>query len=134
MPFSYEIVPSMRLVLNKAAGVVTAEDLIVAVQQIGQHPDFQPDFNQFYDLTGVDDFQMSSAGVRQLAAANPFGKGSRRALLCAKDLVFGMARMYQMLTDDRDDEFFVSKNIDEALNWLEVSEDEDRRIRQFIGD
>jgi len=134
MPISFEIVPSIQLVVNQASGVVTDDELIAVVVEIGKHPQFEPHFKQFYDLRGVTDFQVSSPGVRRLAAANPFRKGSRRALLCAADVVYGMARMYEVFSDDRADELYVFKDLEDALDWLQISEEQAERVRQLIGD
>ena len=51
---------------------------------------------------------------------NPYGTGARRALVVTNDLVFGMARMYQILSDESPDEFEIFRKLDDALLWLEI--------------
>jgi len=69
-------------------------------------------------LTGADLIRHA----RILAALNPFGAGSRRALVVASDVVFGMARMYQILTEPSPDEFELFRDFDKALDWLGVAD------------
>lgn len=38
------------------------------------------------------------------------------------DLVFGMARMYQILTETSPDEVEIFRDLDEALRWLGVAD------------
>jgi hypothetical protein len=53
---------------------------------------------------------------------NPFGAGARRAVVVTNDVVFGMARMYQILTDESPDELRIFRKVDDALQWLWIAD------------
>jgi hypothetical protein len=53
---------------------------------------------------------------------NPFWAGARRALVITNDVLFGMARMYQLLKDESPDELQIFRNMDEALQWLGLAD------------
>jgi hypothetical protein len=53
-----------------------------------------------------------------MAKLNPFGAGARRALVVTSDVVFGMARMYQILRDESPDELQIFRKVDDAFRWL----------------
>jgi len=57
-----------------------------------------------------------------MAKLNPFGPGARRAVVVTNDVVFGMARMYQILTDESSDELQIFRNMDDALRWLWIAD------------
>jgi hypothetical protein len=54
---------------------------------------------------------------------NPFWAGARRALVVTSDVVFGMARMYQILRDESPDELEIFREMDGALQWLGVDDE-----------
>ena len=42
--------------------------------------------------------------------------------MVTNDEVFGMARMYQLLTDDSPDELQIFRKMDDALQWLGIAD------------
>ncbi len=69
-------------------------------------------------MTTVDDFKMTSTGIRVLAERNPFSEGSRRAIVVDSELSYGMVRMYQLLTDQHAHDLTVFKDLKKARAWL----------------
>jgi hypothetical protein len=54
-----------------------------------------------------------------MAAWNPFGSGAKRAFVADRQILYGYARMFEILTEDRtQDECRVFTEIDEARKWL----------------
>ncbi len=118
MPIRYTIDKEQGVVFSKADGVVTDELAMVHRDQICGDPDFKSSFWQLLDLAAVDDFQMTQKGIRALADRNPFSKGSRRAIVVGDDVTYGMARMYQILTDQHAHDLTVFREHEEAIAWL----------------
>ncbi len=86
-------------------------------------PDFVPNYRQIFDLRGVTDLELTSTDLRERVANDVFGGGSRRALVASSDLVFGMARMYQLLAaDENTDEIRVFREMSDAVRWLDLAE------------
>lgn len=122
MPGAYTIDPARSLVLSRGWGVLTSAELLRHVRSLAADPRFKSHFRQLADLREVTEIRVTAAAIREVAGLNPFGSGARRALAVGSDVVFGMARMYQILTDQSPDEFEVFRDLDRALEWLGVHE------------
>lgn len=129
MPGGYSIDPARSLVLSRAWDVLTGADLSRHARILAADPGFKLNFNQLCDYRDVKEIRADAAAIRELAALNPFGAGARRALIVSSDVVFGMARMYQILTESSPDEFEVFRDLDEALKWLGVADEKAELLR-----
>ena len=118
MPGSYTILPAARFVYTRGWGVVTDEQLHAHAIALRADPRFQPAFAQLADLRDVSDIQITSAGIRTMPLLNPFGKGARRAFVTPNTTAFGLARMYELMKQDDDDQLMVVREISDALKWL----------------
>jgi len=103
MPGAYTINLALSLVLSRGWGVVTDRELLAHVRALTADPRFAPHFHQLADLRDVTDFEVTASTIREMAKLNPFGAGARRALVITSGEVFGMVRMYQLLTDESPD-------------------------------
>ena len=120
MPCSYSIDLARSLVLSRGWGVLTDGELLAHVRALTIDPRFVPNFHQLADLRDVADVEVTPSTVKEMARLNPYGNGSRRAVVVTSDLLFGMARMYQILRDEPDDELEIFRTVDDALRWLGV--------------
>lgn len=119
MPASYTIDKARRLVLLRMWGVCTAKDVLWFREAIKTDPDFDPDFAELVDLTGVIKAKMAPGEVRMLAGMVPFSAAARRALLSEDLLIFGLSRIYETLRSLRGDQHVrVFRRRDEAMAWL----------------
>jgi len=128
MPVSVEIDTQNRVVVCKAWGTLTDADLHDCRQKISNDPAFTPDLNQLFDFSDVERVELTSGGIRSLADHNLFGAGSRRAFTIEPGALamYGMARMFQILTDDHLDELNVHfDHIKSARAWLGLPVNED---------
>lgn len=118
MPASYRIDTSRRLVVTSATGVVSEDDLTGHQQRLRRDPGFDPSFDQILDFRNVTEMPISGESVRQYVARSPWGDGARRAFVCDRDLVYGLARMFEMLSADRPEAVQVFRTLQEAEAWL----------------
>ena len=119
MTASYRIDTSLGVVFTTADGVLTAEDVERHRETLRQDPDFDPGFNQLIDLRDVVEFGISAGDIAKVSRNQKlFGKGSRRAIVTATDLSFGLARMFEMHTDVDSGEVRVFRDVAEARRWL----------------
>lgn len=121
MPGSFTILPESRFVYTRAWGIFSAPFLFAHIEALKNHPRFDSSFAQLADLREVSDVTLDSAAVRGAVAANPFGAGSRRAMVASSDFVFGMLRMYELLRQPGRDELMVFRDLPRALQWLDTS-------------
>lgn len=120
MPASYTIDPALRTVFSTLEGRLTDEDLLALVRRLQPDPDFHPHFSHVVDARGVTEMAATSQGLRSLALASPFADDARAAIVAVCDLVFGMARMYQIASESRGRTVQVFRDLHEALAWLGV--------------
>jgi hypothetical protein len=119
MPASYEIDKQRRLVLSTGEDPFTLADGLAHQEMLAQDPDFDPSFSQIMDFTRIAQFDLEASGVRRLAQRTLFSPGSRRAIIVSTDLVYGFARMYEILRENYGDNGIrVFRDLDEALEWI----------------
>jgi hypothetical protein len=118
LPVTYTIERERRLVLSVASGVVTAEEFLEHGKRLGEDPDFEPSFDQILDLRAATPIELPTAALKGMASLRLFGAGSRRALVAPRDLVFGLARMYESLRADAPESLRSFRTIEEARRWL----------------
>jgi hypothetical protein len=123
MSFDYRIDLARGLVITLGSDTLTGQDLLGHTGKLAKDPQFRADMREFLDLRGVTKLEIAGSTVRALARLNPFGAGARRALLVGSDVAFGMARMYQTFRDTSPDELEVFRDLDPALEWLELTQD-----------
>jgi len=81
------------------------------------------------DFSKVSDFEVSSAAIREVAALPPaFPAGYMRVLVIPRDFIYGLARMFQILTQESRPELQVVRTMEEAYRLLEVSSPEFHQV------
>ena len=125
MAFAYLVDAGQSLVLTRGFGVLTDADLLNHVRGLRAEAAFHGGMCQVADFRDVSEIAISSGGIRALAALNPFGQGSRRAVVVASDYAYGMARMYQMIREPSQDELEIFRGLEHALDWLGFGDDID---------
>ncbi len=121
MPADYTIDKSQRMVFSKAYGILTDQDIISHQEMLRDDPDFDPGFSQLVDCTNItkaDD--ISTDAIYELARRHLFGAESQRAFVAPKKLLYGLFRMFQILTDDYPDELVVFRDLTEARKFLKL--------------
>jgi len=77
------------------------------------------------DFSGVTNFEVSSAGMQQLAERAPaFPTASMRVLVAPRDVSYGMVRMFQILGEKTRPNLHVVHTMDEAYRLLQVESPE----------
>ncbi len=119
MPASYVIDKQRRLVITRAWGICTVEDALEFRRRILADKDFDPNFAQLADFTGVTGIEITPGEVRMLAWVTPFSPDSRRAIVAENPVAFGFSRIYETLRGLRGDQHVrVFRNREEALAWI----------------
>ena len=119
MPITYRIDRDAWLVRTFAHGVLTDADVLAHKDELAADPAFEPGMNQLSDVRGIERLDVTTNGIRQFVAhdarhAERFA-GHRMAIVANEDVVFGMARMYQTMSDVN---VGVFRSIEEALAFL----------------
>jgi hypothetical protein len=73
------------------------------------------------DISGVTKFDVSSHVIRELTRRSPaIPKGYMRVFVAPLDSMYGMVRMFQILTELTRPDLHVARTIDEAYRLLRV--------------
>ncbi len=84
-----------------------------------------PPCRAILDFSKVTDFEVSSEAIRQVAASQPVAPhGYMRVLVIPQIFIYGLARMFQILTEKTRPELQVVRTLDEAYRLLGVESPE----------
>ena|ERR1700682_5115269 len=119
MPVSSKVDKDRKLVICELFGDITDEDGPALQRLIRDDPDFDPSFSQLLDMTGITKAAISAETIRTLAHTSVFSPNARRAFVADNAVVFGFARMFEMLRETKSGSGVqVFGTRDEALHWL----------------
>ena len=124
MPQAYEIDVVRRVVLSRAWGVSTAQDLIDHYAALAADPRFDPSFSQLVDLRDIQRFDIATTILRRQALEQVFASTSPRALVGSSDEGFGLSRIYSAHAELSPQNVRVFREIAEAERWLGLDESE----------
>jgi len=119
MPVTFRIDPARGRIFSTLHGEVNGQDLVQLQQDLLADANFAPTLSHLSDCTGITRFDVSSQTIRLLALPTLFAHGSRMAIVAKLEIVFGMARMFQMLREGIAEEVRVFRDLDQAQRWLD---------------
>ena len=122
MPIQYEVDRDKRLLITRATGDLSPDDLFSYLDRLIADPEAE-ECDELYVFQNVDLSQVSAADVRTLARrATELSRpeGYRVAFVAPRDADFGMVRMYQAFRELGEERMAVFRTLDEACDWLGV--------------
>lgn len=124
MPISYEIDEAKGLVVTRASGDLTDQDILQLKARLVADPKWTPGMRELSDVRSIDRLSVTAVGVRHMALRDERDARAlasyRLAIVVSRDEVYGMARMYQIMTEQTVPNVRVFRDIEEAKNWLEA--------------
>jgi hypothetical protein len=119
LPISYEVDKRRKLVITTARGPFCADDIRQVRAQLLLDPEFDMSFSELADLTDVTPADITGDQVRLLARSGPFSQESNRPFIARREMIYGLARMFEVHCNFRGDERIgVFRERHEALAWL----------------
>jgi hypothetical protein len=102
MRVSREVDRTHRVFVLRVSGELDDDGLLALAAELRSDPEAEPDLALLIDLREASGLSVTGRGVRALVAQPMvLSPASRRAVVVPTDLGFGMARMYEMLREDR---------------------------------
>jgi len=120
MPLKSVVIEEARLVVTRVSGVFGFADLEENRVSLLADPAFDPSYDHLFDLRAAVASAFPSEDVEKATRVRAFSETSRRAVVAPQDLSFGLARMYQSHRADLSTGIHVFREMDEALEWLEL--------------
>ena len=126
MPIDYRIDPTRQVVLTHAWGVLTDADILALKERLIRDPDFTDGMDELADVSAIERLDVSSYGVELMVAhdrRNGTLRRRRLAIVVPSDRVFGLARMYQLMSGEQDRNVGVFRSFPDAQAWLGAAPD-----------
>jgi hypothetical protein len=118
MPATYEIDVTRGLVLSRAWGELTDEDVVEYYRRLRTEPAFRSTFNQLCDMRTVTHIATAPATLRELARTKIFAATARRAFVTKADADYGIARMFQAFCELEGTTIGVFQRLEDAQAWV----------------
>jgi len=123
MGIETHIDPETGLRAHVVTGPLSIGPLIDTLEQVYRRPDFDPSHHVLWDLRASELAAFTSADIERtathVAARWTPAPGTRAALVVARDLDYGLSRMYeQILAASWTGELRVFRGRDAAERWL----------------
>jgi len=128
MTSSYRIIREQKLVLVTFRSRVADSGFVELWRDVYADPDYELGMDEWIDLRAIDSFQVSSQALAEVeelvrrryrASAKEF----KSACIAPQDLVFGLGRAYEALTEDGPETFRVFRTTPPALAWLGIDQE-----------
>jgi hypothetical protein len=123
LPIDCAVRPDEGQVIFTVRGGFTADEFIEAVEAASELPGWRPAMDALFDMTDGLGNQLSPDALKRMArfmwASTPkLGAGYKVAVVAARDVEYGLSRMFQVFMDGPPFEFRIFRDRAEALEWL----------------
>ena len=122
MCHSIKIDKDRKLAQIRARGRVNVLELKEIFLETVGHEDWQAGFNMLCDYRSIENFDVSTKDIDditewQVTIDELIGDG-RCAVIASKDSVYGMSRMWAILSSERSQQICVFRLMNDAITWL----------------
>jgi hypothetical protein len=117
MAATYRLDAELRLMRVTLQGRVTGDELDAFTQTVKHDPAYDPSWPALVDASELNPAGLSTQVLRARAAV-PRRNPTRVAIVAPADVVFGLARMFQMMSEGRGNDIEVFRGMREAMAWL----------------
>lgn len=111
-----------RVRIAEFRGTVDDDELLGSYARLVEEPGYDPTLHDMVDMRGVDRLDVSAATLRRLvemfAPIEPRDPPTRLAIVAPKDHIYGLGRMYEMLSNDTPEDIRVFREYAPAAKWL----------------
>lgn len=115
MPAVVKIDKRRRIVISTFYGDVNGEELLGHAIKIQADPEFNPDYSEIVDLSGVTSLLVSDASLAALAVQpSLFRESSLHIVVAPADFEFQAARSYQEMARNSRPNFHVVRSLRQA--------------------
>jgi hypothetical protein len=120
MPFATSFYLDRRLMITRAWGHITVEDVLAFRHDLAARPEFNPTWAHVVDARDAVEFDMSADEIRQLAETSVLAPSARRAMVATDPALFALFRMYGVMFELQVDGSAVGvfTTLNDALEWV----------------
>ena len=118
MPADFTINTDQKLVFSFGWAALTFADVINHRSRLAEDPRFHLNFRQIIDFTYVTSMNLSNNEIQSLAGQPVFAPESRRALVTASALQFGLGHVFHTYSEAQHINIFTG--LKDAAEWVGV--------------
>jgi hypothetical protein len=115
---TYKIDPARKVVFTEVFDDLTEQDVKEHQARLQHDPQFNPEFSELIDATGLKTVRLTSLSTDRLVRSRPFGKNARVAVIAESDLAYGISRMIEVHSEAQGVPFRGFRKRPEAEAWL----------------
>ena len=130
MPITFHFRPDANLVVCVHEGTRPDDQFLACCKTMYKHELYDLSMNRLVDMREAESASRSTDCLRKLASflCEQFKETQAHpkiAIVAPKDLSFGIARMYEIFTEDEDRpwDLVIFRAVDAALAWLDLPDD-----------
>ena len=133
----YRIDHKHNCVFVQNTGACTTEAILAHIGRLESDPDYVPGMNDVIDLCHITRFDVDTNGIRVVVNAEQNAAEilqlTKTAFVCKDDLVFGMLRMFQTLSQDLHTDIQIFKEYHQAFRFLGIHSNEKHQLDQMLN-
>ena len=122
MPITFKIDKEKNIVYGTFLLKVNIEEHLSVMKKISSHPFFRHDINEIIDFTKCTEFLSGYDDMQKLLnmedQSSPPDTKRKCAIVSQSKNIYGMMRMYEILTDSKGVEVKFCDSIIDAENWI----------------
>jgi len=111
-----------RMAQITARGSVNVLELKEIFLETVEHRDWQAGFKMLCDYRGIVDFAVTTRDIDNInewqASIDAVIGDGKCAVVACKDLVYGMSRMWELISSERSQQIRVFRQMKDAVIWL----------------
>jgi len=111
-----------KLAQITARGKVNILELKEIFLEIVGHDDWQAGFNMLCDYSNIEDFDVTTRDIDNItewqSSIDALIGDGRCAVVACKDSVYGMSRMWEIISSERSQQICVFRQMNDAVTWL----------------
>lgn len=125
MPRTVTLLPQSRIGLVTGSGHMTGHDLATACADMVQDADWEPGFDEVWDLSAAHEVDITPEDLDRLVhSAHAYAArigANRVVFVTTSDSVALIVRLFERLTADLPRTYHVARTREEAADWLGVA-------------
>jgi len=125
MAITHTLYKKEKIVFSTLSGIITDSLLLESYAALYTSKDWLPGLDEVVDLSHADMTAVSADGMQRLAALTMSHTKSkcesfRTALIAPDDLIFGLSRLYEGVSEESPEQVMVFRNLSQACDWIGV--------------
>lgn len=123
MPIAVQIDRSAGMIFSTFSGEINEQDFRTAIEELPKQHGFDPTFAHIIDCSKVSASKISTAFFKNLAhRPSLFSCDAVQVVVAPQDYIFGLARMVQIVREQKLSNIQVVRSLDEAFAILKVDQ------------